>query len=205
MHLLTKLRNAIKPPLPITTTDGLRIFLQEKVARMSGEIVIKYAQKRLGKLHYSLAKTDTNYTKDLVNCQIKIHAQMLSDVMVMICQLLKTVDSEQAPQLVEIMHRVHNTYVESAPKGYDVEPALAQRLMSQEKKKVGELAKKTGILVFKTLPVTSDLLPGNAQIFQGQVRLLYISFLQEFGKRADFELLAQDLGLERSQDHLENA
>ena len=167
----------------ITSLEQLQEMISEQSAKACGEIVLKYAQKRLGKAHFLLAKTTPEYSQDLINCQAKLHAEIVADMYVILLRLCSC-EAENST-LKSIMEKVHQDYVASVPQEYVVKPYLSSQHFEREAVKLGDLASSTGTKLFKILPAKSGLLPGNASIFQGQIRLAYISFLEKLGKKTD--------------------
>ncbi len=156
---------------------------------------MKYAQKRLGKIHYTLSKDDVHYANDLINCQIKLHAEVLSDYLTMVSRVLHIDNLDDYPRITQLFALVHDSYVQSAPTN-DWQSALTPEHLILKEETLAQLTKKTGKKLFKLLPVTGDLLAGNVQIFQGQVRLEYINFLDELGRRIKTEEVLQDLAVQ---------
>lgn len=152
--------------------------------------MLKYAYKRLGKVHFLLAKSTPAYSQDLINCQAQLHAEVIADIYLLLLHLCHYETGNDRLQL--IMQQVHQDYIASVPNNYSSQTYLSEGHFKREPMKLGQLANNTGIALFKMLPAQSDLLPGNARIFQGQVRVAYIAFLEKLGDKIHAKQL-QDL------------
>ena len=177
-----------KPPEKITTLAQLESFILQESARICGEAVIKYAQKRLGKAHYTLARTTPEYNQDLITCQGRLQAEVLSDIYIILLRRLSC--PEHSPTLQTMMVSVHQQYISTAPEDSKVSECLNDSYWTREHTQLAQLAQKTGITLFKMLPERQNLLPGNAVIFQGQMRSSYIAFLERLSRRANIAELS---------------
>ncbi len=195
MFLIDKINAFWRKPDPIHNGQDLKNFLVFEIAKITGELVIKYSIKRLGKLHYVLAK-DQDYKQDLVSCQVRLHAEILADSGHLIAQLMKFENVKECLHLKSLLVTVHQDYAQTAPEGTQVTPCLTERHFAKTDIKVRNLALITGEFLYKTLPMTDNLYASNVTIFQGQVRFAYIGFLEKFGRRADYEILRNNLNAE---------
>ena len=173
------------PPAKIDSAETLRAFLDAEIARAAGEMTIKYSQKRLGRGHFTMCK-DPAYARELVRCQIGMHAELLADVMHLFASRLHIGGASESWR--ETMRAVHEKYVSTAPREYEVESRLNESHFNRSGD-VRSLSSRTGALLFEFIPLTEGLYSGNKGIFQGQVRALYIRLLQQFDERADKEKL----------------
>lgn len=192
MFLVDKISKLWQKPRPIHNKDDLKAFLIGEIAKVSGDLVIKYSVKRLGKLHYNLAK-DQAYVQELVGCQVKLHAELLADFGHLLAQLMKFENVKACEGLKDLLKTVHEDYVETAPQGTQVRPCLTEPHFAKSDIKVRELSILTGEFLYNTLPMTDNLYESNVAIFQGQVRTAYIGLLENIGKRVDYGLLRESL------------
>ena len=192
MLLWDKISPLWKKPEPILTSEALKHFLVKEIAKVSGDLVIKYAIKRLGRLHYRYAK-DPNYIQELVECQVKVHAEILADFSHLVARLMKFENVKECERLQSLVKAVHVDYVQTAPAGTNVHPCLTERHLAKADVKIRDFALITGEFLYKTLPMTENLYASNVAIFQGQVRTAYIALLEKIGRRANYESLRNDL------------
>ena len=192
-QLLLAIKNAIFQRKKIHSIDDLNLFVHNYCAKGAGQLVIKYAQKRLGKIHYNLAKDDDSYAQELVRCQTKIHAELVADIGHLIAFWLKYLSIEKNSALLDLVKKVHQQYINTAPSKYQVQSQLADRHFNKEQQELKKLAQQTGKFLFKLLPMTENLRRSDVSIFQGQVRLFYIQFLQDLTKKVNKEQLQKIL------------
>ncbi|MGI9338446.1 MAG: hypothetical protein ACR2P4_08060, partial [Gammaproteobacteria bacterium] len=167
----------------IDGVETLRLFWAEHTAKIAGEMTMKYSQKRLGRGHFGMCKNE-EYARELVSCQIALHAAVIADFASLTAEQLQLPDIP--PKLRRMMCDIHQTYAATAPA--TTTPHVPAQLADGHFFRGGgvkELSDKTGALLFGKMPLTEDLLPGNKQIFRGQLRAAYISVLQQFQNRAD--------------------
>ncbi len=189
---LKKISRFWKKPDPITTKEELGNYLSLEIANITGLAIMKYSQKRLGKIHYNIVK-DKNYASELVDCQIKLHAEIISDIGHLVMQLLKYQDFSECKELRSLLEQIHNDYVSSSPEGMDFSSCLNTSHFLSGEIKFRERASKTGKFLFNTLPMTDIMLSSDVAIFQGQIRFAYIRLLEKLGKCADYEKIRNSL------------
>ena len=192
MFFIDKLRVLWRKPPPIQDQHDLKEFLVGEIAKVTGELVIKYSLKRLGKIHYNLAK-EQEYIQELVSCQVKLHAEIVADFGHLMARLMKWEKVNECENLQSLLQAVHEEYVQTAPAGTQVTPCLEESHFSKADIQVRDLALITGKFLYQTLPMTDNLYQSNVHIFQGQVRTAYIQLLQKLGRRANYEVLRQNL------------
>lgn len=192
MFLLNKISALWKKPEPIETSQALKNFLVKEIAKVTSELVIKYAIKRLGRLHYRFAK-DPNYIQELVECQVKLHAEILADFSHLVARLMNFENVKECASLKALVQTVHEDYVKTAPEGTRVHACLTEHHFAKGHIKVRDLALIRGEFLYKILPMTENLYAANVTIFQGQMRTAYIGLLEKIGRRAHYELLRKDL------------
>lgn len=182
MSIIKRLRQAwsIKK---IHTGDNLGEFLYTFSAKNAGQLIIKYAQKRLGKIHYNLAQDDDNYNHELVRCQIAIHAEILADMGHLVARLCQLSNASESDVLKNNLIDAHRIFVTSSPDWYDGESELNHTHLNRGDKVLKELSIDTGEFLFRLLPMTDNLRKSDVTIFQGQIRLVYIEFLEQLGRR----------------------
>ena len=173
----------------IHNKDDLKDFLYSYSAKNAGQLIIKYAQKRLGKIHYNLTRDDDNYNREIVRCQIAIHAEILADMGHLLARLSKLPNVATNEVLKNSLIEAHDIYVTSSPDWYQGSSQMTSKHLNRENQELKELASQTGAFLYKLLPMTEDLRKSNVIIFQNQIRLIYIQFLEQFSKRLTIEKL----------------
>ncbi len=189
--IIPKIKLILSPP-KVTNTDEFSEFLYDFSTRAAGGIVLSYAQKRTGKLHFKLAK-EKNYADDLIKAQIILHAEILSDLWFLTLEFLKLPHKPLAKLNYEILQNLHHRYFITAPTQTKLAQALKKRHFTANVQGIKELANKSGDILFKILPLTENLLDSNREVFAGQLRARYIGFLEKLDKRADKDSLITDL------------
>jgi hypothetical protein len=188
LTLLQKMRHnwGIKK---IEDIADLKNFLYSYSAKNSGQIIVKYAQKRLGKIHYNLTRENEDYNQELIRCQITIHAEILADLGHLIARLSKIENVKQSKKLQQSIIEAHTIYVTSSPDWYEGEEKLTEQHFNRAHQELKELSIHTGKILFHLLPMTENLRKSNILIFQNQIRLVYIQFLEQLGKRITIDKL----------------
>lgn len=198
----------------IDTPKDLYEFLYAYSTKHAADVVIKYAQKRLGKIHYNLVLDDVHYSRELIRCQIVIHAEILADMGHLVAGLSKLSHVAESVILQRTLCEVHRMYVRSSPDWYD-DPSDDQKDKKNEDsnsnknkkyfdrtdKVLRDLSAHTGSFLFRLLPMTEHLQPSDVMIFQGQIRLIYIAFLEQLRKRIATDDLQKMLGHQRYTPH----
>lgn len=167
----------------ISTLDDLFKFVVKHSSQMSGELVVKYSQKRLGKIHYTLSKNDKNYAKELVSCQSQLHSWVMLDYYCLLMKLTELPSTQASGKLIECLLQIHKDYVNSAPTELVYASNLCTQDFQQQKITLRDIANNTGKKLFKLLPMTDQIQESDVAIFQGQVRLSYINFLTNLDRR----------------------
>ncbi len=178
-------------PEKITHYDDLTEFLHSFSTRCAGGLVLSYAQKRTGKLHFKLAK-EKDYADALIKAQIGLHAEVLSDLWFLTLKFLKLPRKGFEKTGQEILLELHNRYVATSPTDTMMPPALKKRHFSPKEETLKEFAEKSGKELFKLLPLTENLLDSNEEAFIGQLRLRYIGYFEKLDKRLERDSLTAD-------------
>ncbi len=191
----------------IDGADALRNFLREEIARAAGELAMKYSQKRLGRAHFSLCK-DGGYAQELIDCQTRLHAELLADAAHLLAKRLGV--CEQCEIWRETITSAHSEYVATVPPPFSARAHFCEEHFFRNGG-IKELSDKTGMFLFRAMPLTEELLPGNVQIFRGQARAFYINMLRRFDSAADaaqlasrFQKKAEENNAQQSPDKNEN-
>ncbi len=185
VSLVKKIPELWQKPDPIVDKEDLEQFLTLEIAKITGLAIMKYSQKRLGKIHYNLMK-DRNYAEELVSCQIKIHAEIVADIGHLIAKLMKFETIQECETFKQLLEKVHNDYVQSSPEGMLFSSCLTEEHFSRSHVKVRDLAIRTGKFLFQTLPMTDIMMPSDVKIFQGQIGFAYVNMLGQLSKRVDY-------------------
>lgn len=188
----TPLKSLFGGAAKIENLPQYREFLYDQSTRAAGGLVLSYSQKRAGKLHFRLAK-ERAYADDLIRAQIGLHAEIASDLWFLTLEFLKLPRPPLKTKTQTILTDLHQRYVDTAPRREIFNEALKPQHFNPTEKGLKAFADKSGDVLFALLPFTDDLLAENRNIFRGQLRLRYISFLEKLDKRSDMPTLCADL------------
>ncbi len=178
-------------PEKVKTCQDLIEFLHDFSTRASGGLVLSYAQKRTGKLHFKLAK-EKDYADDLIRAQIGLHAEVVSDLWFLTLVFLKLPRKPLQKIGTEIIKELHTGYLETSPTDTKMSSALKKRHFAPKEKSIKEFSEKSGKVLFDLLPLTENLLDSNLESFVGQLRLRYIGYFEKLDARLDRDSIAAD-------------
>lgn len=166
----------------IVNIDDLEQYLSEECGRMAGGLVMSYAQKRAGRLHWKLVKEE-EYARDLINTQIILHAEIISDIAFLTSDLLQLDRKDTKKTLTAMIGRIHAKYVSSTPMQGVMDSALKPHHFMPKEQGIRDFSVKSGKKLFASLPMTDNLLKDNSKIFEGQLRSKYIALLQRLDRK----------------------
>ena len=169
---------------PINGLPDLKEFLYQQSAKLAGELVMKYAQKRLGKYHYNFSKDSAEYADTLMAAQVQLHALLLQDIEALLWRLgnsVAVIERGKRVLLQQQCEAIHRRYINTAPR--QIQADLTQLYWHSGYVRLADLAKQTGEKLFALLPLTEHMAKSDVSIFQGQLRYSYANFLQQLDKR----------------------
>ena len=165
----------IRKDPPISDYETLTRYIKENAAIISGEIVMKYSLKRLGKLHFKMVLND-DYSGELVVAQAKIHRLVIADLGSIVLSVIS--GKKYRDPLNKDLNRFHADYLASVPERFsDKIPAMSQPVEAIVLD-MKIIAERTGTTINSCLPMIENLTGNTEMIFRNQIRLVYIEFLR---------------------------
>ena len=171
-------------PSPINDLNALKDFIFQQSSRTASELVINYAQKRLGKYHYNFSRDNQQYTEEIMHCQAYLHAWLIADFRVLLTRyanLNESLSCSASESLASHLEELNDYFMSTAPASLNNQEIKPQ--WHTETHQLSQLAKSTGRKLFKLLPLTEHMGQSDELIFHGQLRYTYANFLQSLSKR----------------------
>ena len=182
LAIFSNLKRLLPDKKPLNNLEQLVLYLADEVARLSSGAVMSYAQKRTGKLHWQLVKDD-EYSAKLINCQVLLNAEIMSDIVFLTLNLLKLNRADVKVVTDKIIIECHNNFKKSSPITLKNEFELLPRFFNPKENSIREFTIKTGNILYKELPFTKGLREDNNQIIIGQLRTKYINLLTRIDRK----------------------
>lgn len=178
---------------PLASWDAFLPYVERNIGEHTGKFVLNYAQKRLGKLHYTLGRKDAEYAKELMRCQTRMHAEVAADIFAVIAARMGIKALCDNAYLSAALRDCHARFVASAPAAHPMEAALTEAHLAARPEGLAAMSVSTGRFLFGLLPMTDTLLKSNVEIFIGHVRTAYANIDTNLAARADWVALKAQL------------